>query len=158
METAQTVVNDILQEILVQGSEQAINAVDAQTAIRYMNRFMASLSAQGVSLGYTNVTSLSDSITIADGAIDGLIYNTALRLASSYDVQPSQLLQVSARDGLKAMRRLAITITASSHPCTLPLGSGNDDGYGEIDYFYSCPDDTVLTESNGNILIEDSTV
>ena len=158
METAQTVVSDILQEILVQGSEQAINAVDAQTAIRYMNRFMASLSAQGVSLGYTTVSSLSDSITIADGAIEGLIYNTALRLVSSYDVQPNQFLVANARDGLKAMRKLGVTITASSHPCTLPIGSGNEqENTYTNDHFYDCPDDSILTEQNGNILLEDAT-
>ncbi len=158
METGQSVVNDILQEILVQGSEQAIQAVDAQTAIRYMNRFMASLDAQGISLGYTEVTSLADPITIPAGAIEGLIFNTATRLLSSYDIQPNQFLIVNARDGLKAMRQLGVTIAPTQFPCTLPIGSGNEgDSTFNTDHFYGCPDDSILTEQNGNILLEDAT-
>ena len=158
MKTGQTVVNDILQEILVQGSEQAIQAVDAQTAIRYMNRFMASLSAQGISLGYTNITSLADSITIPDGAIEGLIYGTALRLVSTYDIQPNQFLQQNARDGLKAMRDLAVIVRPSIMPCTLPVGSGNEqNGTFNNNHFFSCEDESILTEQNGNILTEDNT-
>ena len=158
METGQSVVNDILQEILVQGSEQAINAVDAQTCIRYMNRFMNSLASQGINLGYTNITSLADSITIPDGAIEGLIFGTSTRLLSTYDIQPNQFLIANARDGIKAMRQIAVNITATSFPCTLPIGSGNEqeNTYND-DHFYTCPSDTILTEQNGSILLEDNT-
>ena len=40
METAQQVINDALQEILVQASEQPIQTVDFQTARRYLNSMM----------------------------------------------------------------------------------------------------------------------
>ena len=158
METGQSVVNDILQEILVQGSEQAIQAVDAKTAIRYMNRFMASLDAQGISLGYTEVTSLADPITIPTGAIEGLIFNTATRLLSSYDIQPNQFLIVNARDGLKAMRALGVTVAPTQFPCTLPIGSGNEqENTFNNTHFYPCDGDSVLTERGGHILLEDNT-
>lgn len=158
METGQSVVNDILQEILVQGSEQAIQAVDAQTAIRYMNRLMASLDAQGISLGYTEVTSLADPITIPAGAIEGLITNTATRLLSSYDIQPNQFLIVNAREGLKAMRALAVTVAPTQFPCTLPIGSGNEqENTFNNTHYYPCDEDSVLTERGGHILLEDNT-
>lgn len=158
MEKASTVVRDILQEILVQNAEQAIQAVDSQTAIRYMNRYMAEIDAQGISLGYTSVSSLADNITIADGAINGLIYNTAIRLLSSYDIQPNAQLASSAKTGLRAMRKLAVTVTATSFPCTLPIGSGNErENTFDRDHFFPCPEDSVLTEQDGNILLEDST-
>jgi len=158
METAQTVVNDILQEILVQGSEQAIQAVDAQTCIRYMNRFMASLAATGVSLGYTTVSSLADSITIPDGAIEGLVYNTAIRLCSSYDIQPNQFLQMNARESLKAMNLLGVTIGPSSYGDTTPIGSGNEGDYTYNDYhFYADNQDSILTEQDGGITLESGT-
>ena len=158
METGQSVVNDILQEILVQGSEQAIQAVDAQTAIRYMNRFMNALAAQGVSLGYTNITSLADPITIPDGAIEGLISNTAIRLLATYDITPNQFLVVNAREGLAAMRQLGVTIGASRFPGTLPIGSGNEyEGGFNTGKFYPDEQDSILTEQNGHILLEDST-
>jgi hypothetical protein len=158
METGESVVRDILQEILVQGSEQAIQAVDSQTAIRYMNRFMTEISARGITLGYTSVTSLSDPITIPDGAINGLIYNTAIRLQSSYDITPNGQLGANARDGMNAMRHLAVTVTATAMPCTMPIGSGNEqDNTFSNQHFYDCPEDEILTEQNGNILLEDST-
>jgi len=158
METAQSVVSDILQEILVQSSEQAIQAVDAQTCIRYMNRFMASLAARGVNLGYTKVTSLADDITIPEGAIEGLIYNVAVKLCSSYDVQPNQFLILNAREGLKAMNQLGVARVESSMPATLPIGSGNEsESTYNTWHFYPDLQDTILTEQNGNILLEDDT-
>ncbi len=45
METANTVIVDALQQILVQASEASISADEAQTAIRYMNRYMARLKS-----------------------------------------------------------------------------------------------------------------
>ena len=80
METGQSVVSDILQEILVQSSEQAIEAVDAQTCIRYMNRFMAELAVT-TPLGYTVITNPTDQITVPDGAINGLIYTADVFIA-----------------------------------------------------------------------------
>lgn len=159
METADSVVSDILQEILVQSSEQAVQAVDGQTVIRYMNRFMSEIDAGlGISLGYTEVTSLADPITIADGAINGLIFNTALRLLSSYDVIPNAFLVTSAASGLKAMRKIARNPRVTAHPSTLPIGSGNE-GFSNFNttHFYPGEEPSILTEQNGNILLEDST-
>ncbi len=159
METAESVVRDILQEILVQGSEQAIQSVDSQTAIRYMNRYMSEIDAGlGISLGYTEVTSLADPITIADGAINGLIFNTAIRLLSSYDVQPNAQLRDSAKTGLSAMRKIARTPRVTILPSTLPLGSGNQ-GFNNFETrrFFPGQESSILDEQNGNILLEDST-
>lgn len=159
METAESVVRDILQEILVQESEQNIEAVDSQTAIRYMNRFMFEIDAGlGISLGYTEVTSLADPITIAAGAINGLIYNTALRITSSYDIQPNAQLASSARSGLDAMRKIARVARRTVHPSTLPLGSGNE-GFNDFEHAHFFPGEevTILDEQNGNILLEDKT-
>ena len=79
METAESIVNDALQEILVQASEAPIQTVDFNTAVRYMNRFMFALDAKGISLGYTKVSKASDLITIPDGALEGLVFNLAVR-------------------------------------------------------------------------------
>ena len=60
METADAIVTDALQELIIQASEASINPDEAQTAIRYLNRMMARLAARGINLGYTNVSSLGD--------------------------------------------------------------------------------------------------
>lgn len=159
METAETVVRDILQEILIQGSEQKIQGVDANTAIRYMNRFMFEIDAGlGITIGYTAVTSLSDPITIADGAINGLIYNTAMRLLSSYDITPNGQLSGNAQSGLNAMRKIARVPRRTRFQSTLPIGSGNErfNNFNNI-HFFPESKDSILNEQNGHILLEDTT-
>ena len=110
METANTVIVDALQQILVQASEASIQADEAQTAIRYMNRYMARLDAKGIDLGYTVVSTLADPITIPDGAVDGLVTNLAVALAPQYDVPLTQGLLLEAKSGQDAMLAIAFSI------------------------------------------------
>ena len=158
METAQSVINDVLQEILVQASEQSIETVDFNNAVRYMNRMMATFDAEGISLGYTQVTKASDIITIPMGAIEGLIFNLALRLTTAYDIPVAGTLALNAREAKNAMRNLSVFIEPTQFPCTLPIGSGNEwDNSFSINHFYACPDDELLTEQGGSLLLEDGT-
>ena len=135
METAATVIKDALQEILVQATEQPLQAPDFQTALRYMNRMMASFDeGKGIRLGYTPATNTASVITIPEGAIEGLIFNLASRLATSYDIPVAPTLAISARDGLKSMRKIGLTFNPTKFPSTMPIGSGND-SYGSGQYF-----------------------
>ena len=152
METAQTIINDALQEILIQASEQPIQTVDFQTARRYLNRMMNTVPFVG--LGYTNVTNPSDLVTIPDAAIEGVVFNLAKRLLSSYDMPLTQELLMNASNGLKEIRRLTVRINPSRHPCTLPIGSGNEQENYDNDHFYACPADELLAEQGGSILLE----
>ena len=158
METAQSVIDDTMQEILVSASEQSIEAVDFATALRYMNRMMATFDAEGIALGYTQVTKAADLITIPLGAIEGLIFNLALRLTTTYDIPVAGTLAINAREGKQAMRKLSIFIAPTAFPCTLPLGSGNEQtNTFNNDKFYNCPSDSVLTEQDSSILLESAT-
>ena len=156
MDTAAEVIQDALSEILVQPSEAPIQADEAQTAIRAMNRMMAQFDSQGISLGYTKVTSLGDLVTIPDGALNGLVYNLALRLSPQFDAPVTQALVAAAADGLDAMRRLSVEIIPSSLPPTLPIGSGNEGEYCQ-DHFYDEDDTAILTETGAFISVEDET-
>lgn len=157
METAQEVINDALQELIVQAIEQPIEAVDFQIARRYMNRFMDEIAADGVTLGYTEVNNPADLITIANGAINGLVYNLALQLATTYDVAVSPELAVKAANSLRIMTKIATQIGPSSYPDTLPIGSGNENSYVDTYHFYPEDPQTVNTESDGVIGLEQST-
>lgn len=136
METAQSLVKDILQEIFVQADEQSIQSIDFQTALRYLNRYMQQLNADGVSLGWTNLVNPSDVATVPDGAVLGIIYNTALQLAGSYDVEVSGSLVSNAQSSMKTMLSLGVSIGNTEFPNTLPIGSGNEQNYTN-DHFYS---------------------
>ena len=98
METANSVIADILQEISVHASGQPIEAVDFQFVLRYMNRYMAQLSIT-TPLGYTKVTKTTDPITIADGAFEGLIFNVALRVLNSFSIEVGPTLVTTPPNG-----------------------------------------------------------
>lgn len=155
METAESVITDILQEVFVQASEQPIEAVDFQFTARYMNRYMNELAVT-IPLGYTEISKPDDSITIPAGAVNGLISNVALQILNSFDIEVGSTLFKRAEDSLKVMRKLSRNLPSTRHPSTLPLGSGNEhSGHGRR--FYPSEESTILTEQNGNILIEDNT-
>lgn len=155
METAGEVIKDILHEILEQTSQQLVDSVDSNTVMRYMNRFMATLAVTSP-LGYTKVDSLSDIITIHDGAIEGLIFNTAIRLAPSYDIIPNALLLENAKNSLATMVLLASTPIITTSPDTLPLGSGNKNSFSGS-RFSPSQEDAVLNEQGITILVETNT-
>jgi len=158
MEKANTLIVDALQELLIQASEAPIEADEAQTAIRYLNRMMARLDSQGISLGYTQISDLGDSITVPDGAVEGIIKNLAVMLAPQYDKQISQALVEGARAGLDAMRKLSISILPTSYADTLPMGSGNENGSILTSHFYPETAAQIANETGGYIAPESSTV
>lgn len=157
-EKAAAVITDALQLLVVQDAEADIEASEGKSAIRFMNRLMARLAAGGVNLGYTKVTNLGDTVTIADGAMDGLIANLALGLAPMYKAVVTLELRELAKEGLTAMYDLAIEIGDTSKPSTLPIGSGNTGSFSNRNFkFYSEDPDLIATEVNASIAVEDST-
>lgn len=135
-ETASTVIRDALQEILVQASEQPITAAEGQDAMRLLNRMMAAWKSDGIDLSYTAVDSLNDSITVVDGAIDAIVLNLAIKLAPQYDRPVSQALYMNAQNAMNAVRKIAVTITDTQFPATLPYGSGNESlGYNYSNFY-----------------------
>jgi len=156
METAQEVINDSLQEMLVQASEQPIEAVDFQTARRYLNRMMALTPYNG--LGFTNITNPDDLMTVPDGALMGIVKNLTIYLLSTFDMPATTELMATAREGLQEIRRIAVTVQPTAFPCTLPIGSGNEqENTFNNQHFYPCPDNELLTEREGAILLESDT-
>ena len=159
MEKAGDIIKDVLTEITVLGAEAPVEAVDAQAGIRYLNRMMAAFDADGIDLGYTEVSSLSDDITVPAGAIDGMIPQLAARLWDQFsDGQPApSTLLIRASIGLDTMRNIAVTVGATEYPDTLPIGSGNEWGSHNTSHFYPDLESTILAETNGSIGLETET-
>jgi hypothetical protein len=134
--TAAQLLKQSLQEILVQASEAPLEADDYRDAIFVLNSWMAGLEADGVDLGYTPVDSLSDVITVPDGAIMGMVSNIAILIAPQYGRPISLELSNKAKKGMATIYRLGQTVAITEYPSTLPRGSGNTaDGLWE-DTFY----------------------
>ena len=157
-ETAGDIIKDALGEITVLGAEAPIEAVDAQVSIRYLNRMMAAFDADGIDLGYTEVSSLADLITVPAGAIAGMVSQLAVMLWDQFsDGQPvPSTLLARAISNKNTMRNLAVTIGATEYPSTLPIGSGNE-WEGNTRHFYPDLEGTILAETNGSIGLEEST-
>ena len=157
METAQTLINDALQELLVQGVEAPLEPSETQSAIRYLNRMMADFDAKGVSLGYTTVSNPSDPITVPDGAISAMVTNLAVRLAQQYGAPVSQTLLSVARSGFDAMLNLAVGSVPNSYGDTFPIGSGNERDATTYTHFYLADPELIGNETDQFIRTEENT-
>lgn len=151
METAETLVNDILQELLINAAEQSIQAVDFQTCLRYLNRWMAQQKADGIDLGYVtlvnpaDVVTFSNTITNSAGAINGIIYNVALQLSTTYDVIVTPELAVKAKAGLNVMIKLGSPILNTHYTSNTPRGSGDYHGHSRDAFYTGCNEDDAAT-------------
>ncbi len=161
MEKAGDMIKDALGEIVVAGAEAPVEPDEIQLGIRYMNRMMAALDARGVPLGYTEVSSLGDTVTIPAGANEGVIALLALRLWNQFsDGQPPPpVLIATAKSGLKALMDITFSIGQTEYPSTLPIGSGNEgDSTFNTTHFYPDLQADILAETTGSIGLEESTV
>lgn len=158
MATAEQVIKASLQRILVQASEAPLEADEYQDAIFAMNNLMLAYDADGIDLGYTEVSNISNPVTIPTGALRGLIANLAIEVAPDYGGEITAGLSIAAAAGLKTMRRLARNLQRTAHPSTLPIGSGNFGGWPRTNRFYPGADETeILAETTGSILLEQNT-
>ena len=128
--TVQQLADDALLQIMVAGSEAPLAADDMADFIYSLNRYMASLVAIGINLGFSEVSSASDQLTVPDGAIDGLTSNMAIKLAPKYGGVVTPELRMDAKDGMETLRVLGQSIPQSAYPTTLPVGSGNEWSWG----------------------------
>ena len=155
MATVSQVSKASLQRILVQGSEADLEPDEYHDFIFAMNNYMLSLDAEGVKLGYTEVSNLGDEVTVPVGALRGIIANMAIEVAPDYSGVISPGLVTAARDGLSAMRRIGQTIVATAYPSTLSIGSGNEHGrlYNN-EHFYTDLESEILAETTGAVTLE----
>ena len=155
MATVSQIAKASLQRILVQASEADLEPDEYQDFIFAMNNYMLALDAEGVKLGYTEVSSLGDDVTIPAGALRGLIANMAIEVAPDYSGIVSPALANAAKEGMKAMRRLGQTIVATAYPSTLSRGSGHEHGrLYNSEHFYSDLESEILAETTGAITLE----
>ena len=155
---ASQIVRAVLQELLLQTSEEPIQQIDAQDVLFYMNNYMLDLDANGVSLGYTFLDSLDDPLTVPDGAIRGIIANVAVEVATQFGMPVSPSLSFRAAESIKTLYKLGVSVRPTEYGPTVPRGSGNEDNnVFETDHFYPETQDQILGETGGNIGLEVNT-
>lgn len=156
MATVAQVAKASLQRILVQASEADLEPDEYQDYIFALNNWMLALEAEGVSLGFTEVSGLGDVLTVPTGTLRGIIANMAVEVAPDYGGIVTPALQQAAIDGLRVMRLIGQSVPTSNYPCTLPVGSGNYDSFGDA-HFYSDDESAILAETTGTIALESAT-
>ena len=82
----------------------------------------------------------------------------AIEVAPDYNGVVSAGLAKAARDGFNTMRMLGQSMGKSRFPCTLPIGSGNEDNdFGMNGHFYPDQEASILAETTGAIALEVNT-
>ncbi len=142
---AQPLVEAILQEIIVAGAEAPIEGADGSAVIFAMNNYMFEIAADGVNLGFTEVTSGTSEITVERGAINGIVKNVALQVLNQFGSEVPARLDDQASKSYDVMVKLAVDIPGTSFPDTLPVGVANENSTGV--HFYGEDPDVLLTES-----------
>lgn len=127
MTTALDLANRSLKLILVEAADSPLEADEYQDYYDALNDFMADLESRGIRLGFTSVSNPSDTVTVPDGAIRGIIANMAVEVAPDYGGKVSPALVSQAESGMTTLRRLGMKRITASYPSTLPRGTGNDD-------------------------------
>jgi len=158
METVRDIITDALEDLVVKADEAPIEASEAKTAIRILNRMMHQFASQGINLGYTEVNSLDDEITVPLGAMDGIVANLAMRLAPKYlSSGVPAALALAAEEGYNTMLLIAVQPGYTRFPSTLPYGSGNESYRGSTERFFPAEEPTIESEQSGSISLESST-
>lgn len=122
MAQASELIRDALQEITVQAAEQPLDGDDTQTALRYLNRLIASWP---VDLEYTEITSPNEEVTVPGYALRAIVLGLAVELAPQYDIPITPALSANATSAYLNMLSRAQEIEPASYTDNLPLGSGN---------------------------------
>lgn len=157
MTTAREVIEDALDNLAVLDSEEGVQAAEFEAARRRLNDLMFALSADGIALGFTEVTSTSSVMTVPRGALAAIKALLARELAPVYNVQISDALKLSIARGMTTLTNLTAGVGESAYPDTLPVGSGNYNGTLGNNTFYPDEEDTILDETGGSINLEENT-
>lgn len=105
MTAVSKIVRDALIVLGVRDAQQPINASDMEDGIRVLNLMLRRWEANGLTLGWTDVTNPSDEAPLPPEAEEPVINNLAIRLRSRYQDSIERDVLELARQGLQALQR-----------------------------------------------------
>ncbi|MCP5017146.1 MAG: hypothetical protein GY938_18020 [Ketobacter sp.] len=153
MATAETFIKKALTLIGVRASETDLTTQEQADAIETLNDMMLEYSEAGISVGYTVVSAITDTVTVYDWANSLVKTNLAVRLAPEYDRRISPELAAIASNSFTDIMNRQTRLGPVKFPGTLPVGSGNRQLSSDNKYFEKGYDDIAL--SNGDIYADD---
>lgn len=105
MSTVHQIVRDALLHIGVIDAHEAVEAQDMQDGIRALNMMMRRWEANGLALGWNNVSNPTEQMPTEPEADEAIGYNLAVRLRSRYGVAPTPEVFQYANDGYALLLR-----------------------------------------------------
>lgn len=119
------ILRDALSHLRVADANEALDAGDARDAMRALNMMVRRWEADGLSLGWTDVTSVDETLPAPAETEEALGYNLALRLRARYGVTLDPDVIELARQGLAALSAdVAATEFLRVDYDDLPAGTG----------------------------------
>lgn len=131
------IIRDALEHLRVADSNPALDANDTATALRSLNAMMRAWEADGISLGWSDVTDATAAMPTPPEADEAIGANLAIRLAAKYGVQPSASVVAIASNGVSMLHALiASNDYARCQYDDLPMGSAQPTAGGWRAGFY----------------------
>lgn len=105
MTQAIDILRDALGYLRVQDASAPVEDTDARDGLRALNMMLRRWEANGLTLGWSDISAPEDVLPLPAEAEEAVGYNLAVRLASRYGVDLTPDIAAMARDGLAALRR-----------------------------------------------------
>lgn len=130
------IVQDALLELRVIGSNEAPDDDDARDCVRSLNTMMREWEVDGVSLGWTDVADVTDTLPVPPEAEGALTYNLAVRMAAQFgkELRPDTL-QKADSGKTRLMNQIALNEAAQVSYPDLPIGNRQPYGTWRDGYF-----------------------
>jgi hypothetical protein len=129
--TASQLITDALRLLNVIREIETPSAEQQAQCIRALNEMMALWEADGNQLGYIPVGTVTDKLTVPDGAILGIKSSLAIVIAPFFGASVSQELVASAKMGMQVIEKL----TAKEPSMVLDVPSPAD-ACNPVNFYY----------------------
>jgi hypothetical protein len=129
--TVTEIVRGALLLLGVKPSESAITPEEAEDGLNSLNEMMNEWNVNGLDVGYETLDAVTDRLYVELGSIGAIKANLAVYIAPEYDREVSASLDRRARRSKNALRG-SIVLNPSQFPDSLPVGSGNEDNYTQV--------------------------
>lgn len=124
MTTVAEFAKDVLGTLQVINPVQPVSKADMQTVIRFLNRFMTRLEANGTAVGWSNVSAPGDVLPVPLETELGLMYAVAMTLAPQYGVSVMPEVAAAAGNFMNEVRRDQAVATPIQPILDIPAPDG----------------------------------
>jgi hypothetical protein len=106
MTQAIDIIRDALEYIRVSDGSAALDNSDVASALRTLNAMVRAWEADGLALGWSDITDATDDMPTPEEADEAIASNLAVRLASKYGANVTQILAAMASGGVALIRAM----------------------------------------------------